>query len=276
MTVKSNGPDTDFGYVCTLTLTLQKWTWVNVMTHPWVIHGTTSVWNIIQIQLGCEDVYTVTLTFEIWLWLKIMTHPGVANKYCVKYYSYQIWQWGVMIRTRISGMCTLWPWTLRYDLESMSWHTLRSLRTLRKCVKYYPDPTLCHVQRFRFSCKCLIHFESQTSAKYNIILNTDHKHALCTYRHILTIFIGVSASSWQEATLLSFKYYLQGYKDFSRRRSTDCGGKLRPLVSNVPRNVAMNTWSMYTCGAISLNLSMFKNLSLIIPILTFFNSRIAF
>ena len=33
--VKSYGPDTEFGYVCTVTLILEVWPWVNVMTHPW-------------------------------------------------------------------------------------------------------------------------------------------------------------------------------------------------------------------------------------------------
>ena len=35
MAMRSYGPDTDFGYRCTLTLTLKIW--VKVMTHPWVM-----------------------------------------------------------------------------------------------------------------------------------------------------------------------------------------------------------------------------------------------
>ena len=35
--VRSYGPDTDFGYLCTVTLTLETWPWVKVMTHPWVM-----------------------------------------------------------------------------------------------------------------------------------------------------------------------------------------------------------------------------------------------
>ena len=34
MAVRSYGPDTDFGYVCTVTLTLEVWPWFKVMTHP--------------------------------------------------------------------------------------------------------------------------------------------------------------------------------------------------------------------------------------------------
>ena len=37
MAVRSYGPDTDFGYVCTVTLTLEIWPRVKVMTHPWVM-----------------------------------------------------------------------------------------------------------------------------------------------------------------------------------------------------------------------------------------------
>ena len=35
--VRSYGQDTDFQYVCTVTLTLEIWPWVKVMTHPWVM-----------------------------------------------------------------------------------------------------------------------------------------------------------------------------------------------------------------------------------------------
>ena len=36
-TVRSYGPGTGFQYVCTVTLTLEIWPWVKVMTHPWVM-----------------------------------------------------------------------------------------------------------------------------------------------------------------------------------------------------------------------------------------------
>ena len=37
LAVRSNSPDTDFGYMCTVTLTLEMWLCVKVMTHPWVM-----------------------------------------------------------------------------------------------------------------------------------------------------------------------------------------------------------------------------------------------
>ena len=37
LAMRSYGPYKDFGYVCTVTLTLEIWPWVKVMTHPWVM-----------------------------------------------------------------------------------------------------------------------------------------------------------------------------------------------------------------------------------------------
>ena len=59
-----------------------------------------------------------------------MTHLWVMDNNCVKYYPDPTRQWGVMARTRISGICALWPWLQRYDLGSRSWHTLGSWTTI--------------------------------------------------------------------------------------------------------------------------------------------------
>ena len=93
MAVRSYGPDMDFGNVCTMTLTSEIWPWV--MTK-----------------------------------VKVKTHPWVTENNCVKYYSDQTWQWGVMAQTRIFGMCALWPWPWRYDLGSRSWDTFESWTTI--------------------------------------------------------------------------------------------------------------------------------------------------
>ena len=37
ISVRSYGPDTEFGYMCTVTLTLEIWPWLKVMTWPWVM-----------------------------------------------------------------------------------------------------------------------------------------------------------------------------------------------------------------------------------------------
>ena len=92
MAVMRYGMYTDFGYVCTVTLTLEIWPWFKVMTHPW--HG-----------------------------LSVMDN-------CVKHYPDRTWQWGVLARTWILGMPALQPWPWRYDLESRSWHTLGSWTTI--------------------------------------------------------------------------------------------------------------------------------------------------
>ena len=75
------------------------------------------------------NVCPVTLISEIWPLVKVMAHPSVIDNKCVKYYPHQTWQWGVMSRTRISGICALWLWPWRY-LGSRSWHTLGSRTTI--------------------------------------------------------------------------------------------------------------------------------------------------
>ena len=104
LALRSYGPDMDFQYMCTVTLTLEIWPWIKVITHPLVIDNkcvkyypdptwqwgvmartrissmcalwpwpwrydlgwrlwdtlgswTTIVWNIIQIQLGSEELW---------------------------------------------------------------------------------------------------------------------------------------------------------------------------------------------------------------------------
>ena len=37
LAVRRYGPDKYFRYMCTVTLTLERWPWVKVMTHPWVM-----------------------------------------------------------------------------------------------------------------------------------------------------------------------------------------------------------------------------------------------
>ena len=39
LAVRSYGPDTDFEYMCTVTLTLEIWPCVKIMTHPWVMNN---------------------------------------------------------------------------------------------------------------------------------------------------------------------------------------------------------------------------------------------
>ena len=138
MAVKSYGPDIDFVYKCTVTLALEVWPWVKVMTHPWVMDNNcvkyypdpTWQWRVMaRTHILCY-VCTMTLTLEVWPWIKVMTHPWVMDNKCVKYYPDPTWQWGVMARTRNMGMCALWPWPWRYDLESRSWHTLGSWTTI--------------------------------------------------------------------------------------------------------------------------------------------------
>ena len=137
LAVRIEGLDTDFWYVCTMTLTYEIWPW----SRSWHTLGprTTIVWNIIQIQLCSEESCSGHRLWEcvhcdLGLWYmtlgKVMTHRWVMDNNCVKYYHDPTWWWGVMARKRILGMCALWPWPWRYDLWWISWHTLGSWTTI--------------------------------------------------------------------------------------------------------------------------------------------------
>ena len=61
LAVRGYGPDTDFGYVCNVTLTLKIWSWVKVMIHLWVMDNNcvkypiqTSGWEVMAWAL-CEQ-----------------------------------------------------------------------------------------------------------------------------------------------------------------------------------------------------------------------------
>ena len=45
--------------------------------------------------------------FFVWPCVKVMTHPWVMDNSCVKYYPDPSWQWGIMARTRILGICAM-------------------------------------------------------------------------------------------------------------------------------------------------------------------------
>ena len=98
--MKSYSPDTAFGYMYTVTYTLEiwpgdkvaLWLWDEVIPH--LESWTTIVWNIIGSNIvrsrGLDTdfgyVYTVTLALEIWPLVKVMTHPWVIGNTCVKWY----------------------------------------------------------------------------------------------------------------------------------------------------------------------------------------------
>ena len=134
LTAKSYGPDTDFGYVCTVNLTLEIWPRVKVMTHHWVMDNNCVKyypdpawqWGVMaqtqilgmfalwpwpwRYDLESRSLHTLGFWTTI-VWNIIQTQPG----------SEELWR-----RHPFFGMCALWPWPWRYDLESRSWHTLGS------------------------------------------------------------------------------------------------------------------------------------------------------
>ena len=116
ISVRSYGPDTEFGYMCTVTLTLEIWPWLKVMTWPWVMDNNcvkyypdqTWQWGVVAWTQIFWYVGTVTL--EVWPWVKVMTHPWVMENKCVKYYPDPALQWWVMACRQIFSICALWPW----------------------------------------------------------------------------------------------------------------------------------------------------------------------
>ena len=108
LAVNSYGPDMDFVYKCTMTLALEIWPWVKVMTHPWVMDNTcvkyykdptwqwgVMAWHGFWVCVHCDlDLGGMT-------WVKVMTHPSVIDNNCEKYCLDLTWQWRVMARTHI-------------------------------------------------------------------------------------------------------------------------------------------------------------------------------
>ena len=69
LTVRWYGPDTDFRYMCTVTLTLEIWQWIKVMTHPWVMDN-----NCVKYypdptwQWGVMAQTRISSMCELWPW----------------------------------------------------------------------------------------------------------------------------------------------------------------------------------------------------------------
>ena len=89
--VRRYGPDTEFGYACTVTLTLDIWPLVKVITHPWVMGQ-----HLCEILSKCNEVvrsYGRTRILAMSRpWVKVMTYNWVTDNTCVKYYWNQTWQ----------------------------------------------------------------------------------------------------------------------------------------------------------------------------------------
>ena len=156
LTVKSYEPDTDFMYVCTVTLT---WRY-DLGSRSWHIleSWTTTVWNIIQIQYGSE---------ELWpghgFWVCAYCDLDIGGMTLGQGHDTP---WGhgqqlceILSRSNMAvrsygldtdmGLCALWPWPCRYDLGSRSWHTFGTWTTIVWNIihiqqgDYYIPPKLC-------------------------------------------------------------------------------------------------------------------------------------
>ena len=163
MAVRSYCPDTDFGYACTVTLTLEIWPLVKAMSHPWVMDNwvkyypdQTSGYKVMA-WIRCEQM-TLGEGHD-WPFghgqpfCEILSRSNMAvRSYCLDtnfVYVYKvtltIWPW-VKVMTHpwvIDNNCVkypapTWQWgviagtrilvhfDLHNDLGSRSWHTLGS------------------------------------------------------------------------------------------------------------------------------------------------------
>ena len=118
--VKGNGPEE----IAMCKLTLAIWPWVKVMIR---LSDTLSISNLAVRSYDLDTdfgyVCTVTFTIEIWPWVKVMIRLGdifSRSNLAVRSYGPDM----------VLGMCALWPWPRRYDLESRSWHSLGSWTTI--------------------------------------------------------------------------------------------------------------------------------------------------
>ena len=111
-------------------LDLGDMTWVKLGS--WTIMWNISISSLAvrRYGLGTDFRHVCSVTLEIWPWVKVMTQPWVMDNNYVKYYIDPTWQWGVMARARILGMCALWPWPWIYYRGSRSWHTFGPLTTI--------------------------------------------------------------------------------------------------------------------------------------------------
>ena len=108
LAVTSYYPDTDFGYVCNLTLTLEIWHWVKVMKHPWIIDNTCVKYYPDPIlQWGVFSGYWLSVYVHCDLDLEDLTFgqghdilQGHGQQLC-EILSRSRLQWGVIARTRI-------------------------------------------------------------------------------------------------------------------------------------------------------------------------------
>ena len=141
MAVRSYGPDTDFGNVCTVTLILKihVWPWVKVMTHPWVMDNIwvkyypdpICPWGVMAWTRILVYVCNVTFTLEdMTLGQGHGTPLDHGQQLCKILSSSNMAVRSYGLDLRIFGMCVLWPWPWKFDFGSRSWHTLGPWTTI--------------------------------------------------------------------------------------------------------------------------------------------------
>ena len=98
LAVRSYGPDTDFQYVCTVTLTLEIWPWVKVMDNNWVKYYPDPTW-----QWGVMAQTQISRMCALWPW---------PWWYDLGSRSHRLWSWTTIVWNYVQieqGSTKLWP-----------------------------------------------------------------------------------------------------------------------------------------------------------------------
>ena len=139
--IRSYDPDKDFGYVCTVTLTLEIWPWTKVMKHHWVMDN-----NLVRYYPD------PTRQWGVMVWAQIFSICALWPwRYDLRSRSWRtLGTWTIIVWKIIQiqlGSVELWPGHrfLVYVYCDLDWPFLKFMTHSwvmdNSCVKYYPDPT---------------------------------------------------------------------------------------------------------------------------------------
>ena len=120
--VRSNGSDTDFAYTCVnCEIDLGDMTLDQCHYTPFYHGQQLSEISRFNLALRSSSPDTdfwygcaVTLTLEIWPCVQVMAYLLVMDNNCLKYNPDLKRLDGVLVRTRVLGMCAIWPWEMGF------------------------------------------------------------------------------------------------------------------------------------------------------------------
>ena len=145
MAVRSYDPGTDFGYVCTVTLTLEVWPCVMAMTCPWIMDNNGVKYQDPTWQYRVMANTSILGMCTLWPWpwrydLAFRSWHTLVSWTTIVWSNIKILhaKRSYGLDTDLRYMCTvtltleIWPW-----IKVMTHPWVMD----KHCVKYYPDPT---------------------------------------------------------------------------------------------------------------------------------------